>query len=55
MAAKKRGTFASAQSALVKALRNMEKTVANLVPATGAGKAKSATKPKSKRTKKRKN
>ena len=52
MAGKKKGTFASAQTALVKALRNMEKTVAGMVPSIGSGKA--ATKRKAKSAKKRK-
>jgi hypothetical protein len=54
MAGKKRSTFASAQNALVKALRNMEKTVAGLVPSVAGGKSKSPVKRRSKPAVKRK-
>jgi hypothetical protein len=53
MAGRKKGTFANAQSALVKALRNMEKSIAGLVPSIGSGKSKSIKKRKSKSKKKR--
>jgi len=53
MAAKKKSTFAKAQSTLVKALRDMETTVAGMM-SSGPTKKKTAKKAKKKTSKKAK-
>lgn len=52
MASRKKSTFASAQSALSKAMRNMETAIANLVGAEGKAKKKASIK-KSKKSRRK--
>jgi hypothetical protein len=53
MAAKKKGTFASASAALTKAMRNMEAAISSMVGTKAKTKKKKASKKKSNKSRRR--